>query len=331
MASRVRVRVALSLLVTLLALGLLLRGVRLDAIAIAMRGFSWSRVPIALGFYAATLALRAERVRRLLRTPISYGRVLLVVGASHLASVALPFHVGVLVGPYLLATVQEVPLGEGVAVAFAERVLDALMLLVLTLLAAWLFDGSALALLATARHAVIGASSIALVTSLLVAIAGLRGALVIARIARRALSPRFACPLVRFVARFARVVHGLGSRPRAAAWAIATTALWWTTSMGAAATVMGGLDGLPAPSARSLALNQVAIVTGGVVFPTPGHVGGFEAGAFAAMTSLGARAETATAFALVLHTLQLGFTIAVGLACFASVGRRRDAVRSERA
>lgn len=328
---RVRVRLAVALVLTSLALGLVLHGLRLDAIAEALRAFASWRAPAVLALYAATLSLRAARFRALLPRPVRYVRVLVVVGASHLASAVIPFHVGAFVGPYLLASTGDAPLGEGLAVVFLERMLDAIALLALTLVAAWLLESdgaisvAGVDLLAAARTTTLVACALALAALVLVALGGRLLVGAIAGAVRR-ISPRAARWVVRLGVRFVVAVGGLARRPRAATAALLATCAWWSTSMGAAAIVMGGIAGLPAPTLGAVALDHVAIVTGGIVVPTPGHVGGFEAGAFAAMTVLGARAEAAGIFALALHAFQLGATIAFGLACFAWAGVRVDRI-----
>ena len=323
MAAPLRWRIVGLLVVTTLALALVLHGLDLSATWAALASYEWERVPVALSLYGAALLARAARLRRLLSRPVAYGRVLLISGASHLASAVMPLHLGTLVAPYLLDTTSEVPFGEGVAAAVMERVLDLLVLALLVGVAAtWIElpgELEVLGLVIATRLAIAIALCAALAGLAGLALAGPAGVAAVVRTTRR-IAPELEPVVVRVLGRFVQGVRGLATRPRAFAIAALWTLGWWSASMAAGAVTMGGFASLPSPTPLAVVLNQIGIVAGGSLVPSPGHVGGFEAGAMGAMMTLGASTDAARAFALVLHATQLGFTVAAGLTCFAVAG-----------
>lgn len=327
-----RRRIAVVLVATSVSLAFVLHQLDLAALERSLEAYAWQRVPLAMLLYGATLLARTARLRCLVSTSLSYGRTVLIVGAGHLASTVVPLHLGVLASPYLLATTADVPFGKGLAAAVVERVLDLAMLTTLVLGAtAFAFlperaDESALA------APVVFAISAGLAVAALAALATLGPRLLAGtRTGLGARFPALATTVAPMLEDLVVALQELARRPRTAARAALWTVSWWCTSMGTAAVTMGGLAELPPVTPRTVVLNQIGVVAGTAAVPSPGHVGGFEAGVMGAMMLSGASADAARAFALILHATQLGFTVLVGLACFVIAGWRvRDVVSAQR-
>lgn len=320
-----------ALVVGVACLVLVVRGIEPEGVAAAVASFDPRSVPIAAALYGLGLLARAARFQVLLPTRVSYGRILCVVGASRLATAALPLRAGTIVGPTLLAGRGDAPFGEALAVVAAEHLLDVLSLLGLVAFAAalWASDAPDATLFpALAGAAATGAFAIVALLGLLVALGRVGLALVVRATTR--LAPSLAPAVERVLGRFLDSLRLLASRPREGALAALFTLGWWGAAIGAGAVVMQSFVGLPPITPRIAVLHQLAVVGGSALVPSPGHVGGFEAASVAAMVALGADPRVALVFAVVLHATQLGVTAAAGMVCFAIAGWSLRAVtRSE--
>lgn len=323
-----RARLAAVALLTLVCLAIALRGADVVAIRDALAGFAWWRAPIVLACYGASLLTRNERYRRLLATEISFGALLPITGAGTLAINVVPLRMGELVRPYLLSR-RGVPLAEALTAVAAERMLDVVALLVL-ILAAALVGGPTITVAGIDVFAVGRHTALVTIALFLVAISASRlfGARVVAALTTPA--PRLARALTTVLDAIARGLAAIRTGRPGTAVVIACTLGSWLASLVACGVTMGGFAELH-PSLGAVLVNWTATITAVVALPTPGFVGGFEAGSAGSLVALGADADVARSFALLLHVLQLAFTVAFGLVCFAILGVTvRDAVHESR-
>lgn len=292
---------------------------RATADALASFDARWLVPAIALNL--GTLAIRTVRFQRLLDRPVGFRDMLSVMAVGFLAIMVVPLRMGELVRPYLLSERQGVPFGSGMAAVVLERLLDMCALLAFIAATAWFVDlpdgglvvatqGMEIDLLQAGR-AVLGTSVIVgLVGVVGLAVVGPPGVAWLERVALR-VAPFAAKPIASLGGRFVGAFRSLAARPLDAAVALTSTVAIWIASTAALACVMLGFDAIGTDLGMVL-LNWTASITGMTLVPTPGFVGGFEAGSIASLELLGVEHNVAVAFAATQHTVMFAFTAAMG-------------------
>ncbi|HYC54882.1 MAG TPA: lysylphosphatidylglycerol synthase transmembrane domain-containing protein [Candidatus Binatia bacterium] len=309
-----------------LAVGLGLSGLFLW---LAVRGENWSQVGqeiaradyryIALMFPAGAYGLytRCQRWRILLER--SAGRdlpMMPIYSASaigFMANMVLPFRVGEIARPYLVARSLRISMASAVATVALERVLDLVALAIFGVLIVSIVEVepevSWMAGLAAA-----------------LAITGFGGAYVVAVQRERLLPlldrlwkriPRFGATIVRLEHEFIDSMSTVSDLPtvlRTIAWSLY---IWFfiglTFALGFAAT---GID-VPYVGGGVTVATVVALAV--AVPGAPGFVGQFEWGCKVGLAVFGVR-EGAIGYAILVHATQFAITVLLGVVCLAREG-----------
>jgi glycosyltransferase 2 family protein len=306
-----RTRLVAVLLLTLLCLGWVVWGIDAEEAVAGLGRFRWGYLaPIWLTYLAAH-GLRAQRYRILLPQPLDYRASFSALSIGYLALNVVPLRLGELVRPYLLREQRGVPLGDSLAAVVFERMLDVTMLLFMILGTTWLVDlptgltVRGVDLLGIAQR---GAGALVAVGA-----GGLVGVLILGpRVLRLTDRLPFGAPFRAVFQRFHGAVAALAARPAIAAQAFLLSVAIWTLTLFAVQLQLMAAPGLPAGWDTALA-TWTATLSGMTVLPTPGFFGGFEAACVAALQLLGATADQAAPFAILLHLTQFVFTVALGI------------------
>lgn len=303
-----RLKIATVLVVTALCLVWVLWGIDPAVVAVSLGDFRWGWMVAVLGIYATAHALRVVRLRAILGRPVPFTRLLSILSIGYLAIHVVPLRMGEFVRPTLLAEKEDVPFGVGLAAIFIERLVDMLMLLGMMLLVGFAVD------LPEGRVVVQGidvlrAGQKAVGTVVALGTVGLAALLVVGEPILRVTDK---LPLGGFLRRFREGILTLARRPAAMAGVLATSVVIWGITVGAVGLTLHAFPGLPSGVDDALTVWAVTLA-GMTVAPTPGFFGGFEAFCSAALVMLGADADRARTFAVLLHLGQFGFTVGTGL------------------
>ncbi len=309
-APRLWLRLSLSVLVTAVVLVVVAREV--DAVPDDLRVPLW-----AVPTYLATLLLyffaRAGRWWFLVRPlgPVRFGALLGVAFAGILWILLLPWRLGELVRPLLLARATDIPFARALGSVALERVIDGLVVCAMFFAAAAALPQQLAGLYAAclAGAAVVG--GLLLGPPALAGWPRAAGALV-----RRSLG-RVLPGLADRLADLARgVAEGLAALPSPRPLLLflaATLAYWAANALGMWALARGcGLDLGPAQTAAVLAVLNLTLLIPG----PPAHVGTFQLGVLGGLALfLPAElvASRGAVYAFYLYTCQLGMIVALGL------------------
>jgi hypothetical protein len=304
----VRVKIAAVLVVTALCLGWVLWGIDPAVVAVSLGDFRWGGLVGVFAIYAVAHGLRVVRLRAILGRPVPFWRLMSILSIGYLAINVVPLRMGELVRPTLLAEKEEIPFGAGLAAIFIERLVDMLMLLGMLLLVGFgvtLPQGH----IVVQGVDVLQAGQRAIGTMVAAGIAGLVALLVVGEPLLR-ITDRL--PLGGFLRRFREGILALARRPAACAGVIATSVVIWGITVGAVQLTLVSFPGLPSTLDDALTIWAVTLA-GMTVAPTPGFFGGYEAFCSAGLLLLGADADRARTFAVLLHLGQFLFTVGTGL------------------
>lgn len=318
-------RLGVALAVTVACLAWALGAAEPSRVVAAVRGVPVSHLVGFLAIYTGLFALRAYRFGALLESSPRPLGLFSIAAVGFLAIVVVPFRLGELMRPYLLAEEYGGRFGAGVAAVAVERLLDLAALLALL---AWMSWGVDLppGTVRVSGFDVIALGQRAVGLGVLAGLAGLVAAAIAgeavvtaaeraaARVGQGALAARFA-PGAR------SLVDGLGilrRRPGAALWAALATAMMWAGTLAAVALVLDGL-GIEVTS-DLLVVYWAAVVVSVMVAPTPGAVGPFEAGGVAALTWMGVDGDVAVAVSALDHGMILAHSLLVGVSFLAWEG-----------
>jgi uncharacterized protein (TIRG00374 family) len=278
-----------------------------------------------LVFYTLAMAARTRRYQLLMGRDVTYAASFSVVSVSFLAINVIPFRLGEFVRPYLFAEKHNVPFGIGVAALVLERILDILALLFLMfwvgvfveLPGGQLMVGSMDLLVVGQRS--MGTLALVLITGgLMMAILG------------DSLVTRFAGAVAMVSPAVSQRVQSIGlgvsegfrtlaTRPKHALESLFWTAFIWFVTLLSFAAVMIGLSIDPVTSDLVVS-SVVGTIIGMNVIPTPGFVGGFEAGCVASMLLFQVSRDLAGAFALLFHGLMFIHAAVLGVGCLVMEG-----------
>jgi uncharacterized membrane protein YbhN (UPF0104 family) len=303
-----KLKIAAVLVVTVLCLVWVLWGIDPAVVAVSLGDFRWGYLGIVFVCYAAAHSLRVVRLRTILGRPVPFVRLLSILSIGYLAINVVPLRMGEFVRPTLLAEKEQIPFGAGLAAIFIERLVDMFMLLGMMLLVGFVVD------LPEGRIVVEGidvlrAGQRAVGTLVALGTVGLVVLLVVGDPILR-LTDRL--PLGNFLRRFHEGIRALARRPAALAEVLVTSVVIWGITILAVYVHLAAFPGLPVSLGNALTVWSVTLA-GMTVAPTPGFFGGFEAFCSAGLVMLGADADRARTFAVLLHLGQFGFTVGAGL------------------
>ncbi|HWU90839.1 MAG TPA: lysylphosphatidylglycerol synthase transmembrane domain-containing protein [Kofleriaceae bacterium] len=282
-----------ALLIAAVVLGVVLvvRSLDLDALGAALASAqAWPLLAAAVINFGI-IAVKAVAWRWLLAPAyrVSVVRLVRYALASSAASTIAPLRAGELVRLWLLRARDGVPLARGAAVAVAEKLLDAVSMLILVAPLPWLVRD-----LPAALDRWIPALALALVVALLVICAG-----------GRRLSPE--TRLGRFAAGFAPV-----RRPRTFVAVTAVLLVGWLIDLAMIHLVLRAV-GIELPIEAGVLV--LATLNLAIALPsTPGQVGALEVGALVGLRLLGVPEAEGLAFALLYHAVQMIPVLVAGLA-----------------
>lgn len=292
-----------------LAVGLMaffLRNAQLDRVAAAVAGARWGLIVVAIAVTILSYVMRVVRWRYLLR-PVGQVRFSTAFRATVMgfaATALVPGRLGEVVRPYVLARKEDLSASSAFATIVVERLLDMSSVMLIFLLTLG-FDSPVRSeesgnILRTLEWAAVSVLVIAVSLLMVASVAALKPALVELYVSKlgRLISSRLANALARMSKQFAvgfGILHKKRDLVVVAAWSFV---LW--ASLGASVwlvTVAFGID-IPGTGVATL----LALVSFGVVVPTPGGVGGYHAAYQLGATALyGASQSAAIGAAFVLH------------------------------
>lgn len=273
-----------------------------------------------LGVLAAQvclLLLRTWRFQLLLPVAVSYRRMLSAVSIGFLAVNVVPFRMGELVRPWLLADRDGVPIGNALAALVVERLLDLIfaLLLISATLSLVTLPSSGLVvqgvdLFETGVRSMGVAVAVIATGAVGVGLIGDRAVEAVARVLDAIPGP-LAGLVRRFGGRFAEGFQELAREPLRGLAATAVSAGMWLTHLACVAVCLWGFPELPL-DLPTVVVNWGATAVGIALLPVPGFFGPFEAGSAGSLEWLGADASVARTFALVLHSTMFLHHAAMG-------------------
>jgi len=250
-------------------------------------GDALAAVAAALGLYALATVLRGERWRRIVArdgTDLAPTEALGLTLVGYMGNNTLPARAGDLMRAGLLSRRHRTGVRGALGTVVAERVLDAVALLVLLIAVAWTVPATA----------DIPAAAVAAAVALLVLAAV--AALLLVRAARR--GGRVAA----LVSRLAPVARATGAlRGRHALAMLAASLGIWLLEAGVFLFVAEAADVPLGPAAALYTMAVTNVV--GLVPAGPGYVGTFEAAVILAATAAGGEGAAVVAFALLLRVV----------------------------
>ena len=289
-----------------------LHGMDFGSMIASIGDFRWIAMVPVFALYSTTHVLRSIRLRALVGRPIGLGSMWNMMSIGFLAIHVVPLRMGEFVRPYLLQEKEGVPFGAGLAAIFVERMLDVAMLTTLLLTVAFgvkleplLVDG--IDVLAVAQKS----------AGVLLA-AGTVGGTAVLFAPESVLVMTDKLPVGGLVRRFREGLHSLRARPRAAALAAVMSVGMWTGTILAVQVTLWAF-GLPHTFGAAAAV-WAGTSSAMTAIPTPGFFGPFEAGCSGVVRLLGAPADPARAFAILLHLGQFAFTLTTGLTALLAEG-----------
>ncbi len=312
--------------VTAVCLGWVLSRLDLSAAAESFVQFRWSLMAPVWAIYGACHLLRSWRLRSLLGRPIPLLRLFSILSIGYLAIHVVPLRMGEFVRPYLLREKEGIPFGAALAAVFLERLVDVLMLLGMLFIVAFGVDLPVGALVVNGVDLIVAGQRAAGA----VVVLGVGGLVGMVMLGETLLSRTDRTPIGGLVRRFREGLLVLARTPGTAALVLFQSVVIWVLTVWAVQLTMVGFVGMPATFGDALTTWTVTL-TGMTALPTPGFFGGYEAACTAVVTVLGARSESAGAFALILHLSQFIFTVLVGVIFLAVEGLSlRDVVGRSR-
>lgn len=287
-----------------------IRGIHFQGVADGLRTIRSGYLLPALAAMILMQILRSVRWGLILRplAKIDQFTLFSVSNVGFLAIVAIPARLGELARPYLITKKSPLNMSAAFGTIFAERVLDSLTVLVITVfvlfftpLPTWLVRSTILFLLLT----------IALVS------------VMILLIVKRAASLRVLTPLIgRLPARYAEGVNRLISHfiegfrimvdPKLLIWVTVLSIVIWLTDV-LAIYLLFLAFGFPLPVAAAFVLMIILII--GIAIPTaPGFIGNWHYFCILGLSLFSVPKTDALTFAIIYHFLSVAVIVVLGLA-----------------
>lgn len=290
----------IGLLVSIAALGLVIRSVDLGACVTVLSQANPIPLAACLAVIATQVALRSVRWRLLLPAPRHGGRIRLsriipVLLVGYLGNAVLPARLGEPIRAYLVARREDLDAAEAFGSVVLERVVDTATLAVSAFIAAVAVSAPGWIVQTTGVAAVIGCA----VTGALVVV----GPAPLVRLARALVPGPFAARAEPIMVRLEVFARGIDrpSRSSAIVVAAAVSALCWLGDMTTFWLVARSI-GAPVDPAAALLIAAVTVL--GTALPSaPGYVGTFELAAATTAQALGVSAAPALALAILAHAL----------------------------
>ncbi len=304
------VRIALSVVVSLVLLGFAMTGVEWDQALDAMRSASYGYVLLMLPVTVWSLYIRAQRWRVFLGNVGSPPMSTLVSSTNigFMANMVLPLRVGEVLRPVLLSRKEGLPLSGVFGSCLLERIFDMFCILTLFGIAALWVDVSD-----TVRQWGFALLSVSVTVGGALALLRFQEALAL-RISRWVcglLPDAVGEPLQRFVEGFVEALAMLDS-PVAFARAFGWSFFLWTV-IGLVYVLGFYAFHMPVPVIKG-GLVLTAIVAIAVSVPSaPGFIGAYQLGCVLALGMFGIDESAALAYSLVLHLTQFVSVIGAGL------------------
>ena len=113
---------------------------------------------------------------------------------------------------------------------------------------------------------------------------------------------------------FSRGFQVLLERPRAILESAGWTMILWVSTVLSLLSVLRGF-GISPLSFDLLITNFTGVMLGIALLPTPGYVGGFEAGSVASLLLFDVPKDLAGAYAVLLHAVMFFHTVTLGVGC----------------
>ncbi len=294
---------------TALLLAFVLWDLDLDVARSALSGARVRWIVPTMAAYTLAHVVRGFRLRALVGVPVTQARLFSVNAIGYLAINVVPFRLGEMVRPYLLAREDGIPFGRGVAAVFIERMFDTAallgMLTIATLFVELPASGFTVAGIDVLHAGQRSAAVIVVVGSL--------AALALVLSGERLLTRIEALPYGGvFVRRFHEGVHDLLRRPALFLWlAFLTTAIWAAVVTGVWCSLRS-FDGVAHSFGAGLFTWTATLATTAAI-PTPGFFGSYELGCAGALFVLGADLDVARIVAIAVHLIMFGYTTIVGV------------------
>jgi hypothetical protein len=304
------VRIAVSVLISVVFLWFALMNVDWGEALAAMRGARYSLVLLMLPITVATLYIRALRWRVFLGT-VGVAPMSSLVSATNIgfmANMVLPLRAGEVVRPVLLSRKESLSLSGVLGSCLVERIFDMFSILILFGVAVVWVDVSA-------RVQQWGYALLSVAVSAAVVLAVLRfqeaRALRVSRWVCDFLPERYGNALYGFVEGFVRALAMLDS-PAAFVRAFGWSFFLWAV-IGSLYVLGFWAFHLDVPALKG-ALILTAIVAIAVSVPSaPGFIGSYQLGCVLALGIFGVGESAALAYSLVLHMTQFVAVIGAGL------------------
>ncbi|WP_242396199.1 lysylphosphatidylglycerol synthase transmembrane domain-containing protein [Anaeromyxobacter oryzisoli] len=311
------VQAVIGLGISALALWFTLRGKDLDAVTHALRQADYRYLWLYLPFLAAIHLSRTVRWGILLEpvAKVPFGRLNAVSAVGFMALAILPFRLGELARPYLVAERPRIRVSAALSSVVVERVADGIftgLLLVVSLLV--VPDGTPGIRVLRVGGVVVSAAFVAALVFLVVAYRNRALAVSLVTRALAPLSPRLAARAGGMLEAFIQGLRLVPSRGKVALFFLLTAVYWGVNAWGMQVLARG--FGFQLDAAAACTLLGVLVV--GVMIPAgPGMVGTFQGAIVLGLALFAPRETVAThgvAYANVLWAAQLGFQAMLGLA-----------------
>jgi uncharacterized protein (TIRG00374 family) len=278
----------------------------------ALSGFHWSAAALACALAAANYLIRYGRWEyylRVLGIRVRAADSALVFLAGFALTVT-PGKLGEAIKAFLLRQSHKIPATRTAPIVIAERVVDLVALLLLTLVGVFSFDVDRRFLVAGAVVVALGVAAVS-----------------IEPVAELALAVCGRLPGLRRAAPKLRELHGttaalLRPTPLVAATAL-SIASWWLECL-AFRVVVGGFEGATV-SVRAATFIYASMTVAGALSFLPGGLGVTEAGMLALLVRFGTGIDrgAAAAATFVTRACTLWFAVAVGLVALIAYARRK--------
>ncbi len=305
-------RVIVGIAISLFALAIILRGVRWDELATVLRTANyWWLLPSGV-LVVISLWSRGMRWRVFLEDKVTPSRMFWITNIGYLISNVLPFRLGELGRVYLVSRDEQVGTMQALSTAILERLIDVLVVFGFIALILPFVPGNSLI-------ASLGAGAAALAAILVIGLflAALWRDTVLkisATIIRRVREPLVE-PIVSRLDSFLLSLRATGGK-RMVSGMLWSLFLWVISGLSCYTLLLA----FEAETPWYVGIFVTCSIVLGLALPsTPSGVGLFEAAAVAALTLFGIGAETALAYAVILHLLNF-----VLIALFGIIGLDRE-------
>lgn len=308
------VGVAIGILISVVALGILLYLVDFKQVVEAVRLADFKYMPLVVFFFFATLASRAMAWRTLLQEKIGFGKSFMTINEGYLFNNVLPFRLGEVARAFLLSQTTEITFWEGFSTVVVERVFDVALLA---------------ALLLSTVPFVIGAEW-AMQSAIIAAALVLAGFVIMFLVARNQVTTmkvfeRSTAPLPKLTEWGREKLHSVlaGLQALREPLRFLKVLFWitvtWTTNIAWYTFLLWAF----VPEATILmSAFAVGVVALGVSAPSsPGFVGVFEAAQVVALSIFGIEESVIFAYAVISHSFYLVVTTTIGAIALARDGQ----------